>query len=411
MRPPFVGKTLWFTFTLLYSPTLFVGGFLFPSLAHNTWIHGACSAERTISRLAMGTEDKDEEGINMDMTFLAQRINELKSTEEKAGDALASGLSGRVKELQASQEMEQQLETGRVSLPVISFDALLPGQRLQGSTQDSSFCCFLRDLGMGGWFVMTSLELKSRKIRRNGVLCKLEGIDAFNNKNDPSNNRIPTAVDFSIVGTRRCRVVGPSSAMTMRIGRWRRGYDPNGEESMLGWGDERFLDAAEDMADLQVDTSMNDATPLDSTEWSLVDIQCADLDDPNKVVDDATLQKAESLTPLIDEWYELASTIQTYDNTDVTATRRIQSGRPGLYVDPLKLLERVLADLGPRPPVSQPTALAFWAAALINPLPALGVSLEIRGRILEAPSVQRRLEILELGLVRSIQNLKGERPL
>ena len=359
----------------------------------------------------MGTEDKDEEGINMDMTFLAQRINELKSTEEKAGDALASGLSGRVKELQASQEMEQQLETGRVSLPVISFDALLPGQRLQGSTQDSSFCCFLRDLGMGGWFVMTSLELKSRKIRRNGVLCKLEGIDAFNNKNDPSNNRIPTAVDFSIVGTRRCRVVGPSSAMTMRIGRWRRGYDPNGEESMLGWGDERFLDAAEDTADLQVDTSRNDATPLDSTEWSLVDIQCADLDDPNKVVDDATLQKAESLTPLIDEWYELASTIQTYDNTDVTATRRIQSGRPGLYVDPLKLLERVLADLGPRPPVSQPTALAFWAAALINPLPALGVSLEIRGRILEAPSVQRRLEILELGLVRSIQNLKGERPL
>jgi hypothetical protein len=259
---------------------------------------------------------------------------------------------------------------------------------------------------------MTSLEFKSRKIRRNGVLCKIEEVDAYNNKNDPSNNRIPTAVDFSIVGTRRCRVVGSSStAMTMRIGRWRRGYDPNGEESMLGWGDERFLDAVEDAADIQFDKSRSDATPsLDSTEWSIVDIQC-DLDDPNEAVDDATLHKAESLIPLIDEWYELASTMETYKNADVTATSRIQSGRPGLYVDPLKLLERVLADLGSRPPVSQPTALAFWAAALINPLPALGVSLEIRGRILEAPNVKRRLEILELGLVRSIQNLKGERPL
>jgi hypothetical protein len=49
------------------------------------------------------------------MSLLAQRINELKTTEGKAGDAFAPGLSGRVKEIQASQEMEQQLETGVVS--------------------------------------------------------------------------------------------------------------------------------------------------------------------------------------------------------------------------------------------------------------------------------------------------------
>jgi hypothetical protein len=95
--------------------------------------------------------------------------------------------------------------------------------------------------------------------------------------------------------------------------------------------------------------------------------------------------------------------MDTYENADVTAvTSRIQSGRPGLYVDPLKLLESLLADLGPRPPVSQPAyrALAFWAAGLINPLPVLGVSLEIRGRMLEAPNIKRRLEVLEHGLVR-----------
>ena len=33
--------------------------------------------------------------------------------------------------------------------------------------------------------------------------------------------------------------------MKLRIGRWRRGYDPDGEESRLGWGDERFVDKAD----------------------------------------------------------------------------------------------------------------------------------------------------------------------
>jgi len=49
-------------------------------------------------------------------------------------------------------------------------------------------------------------------------------------------------------------------------------------------------------------------------------------------------------------------------------------------------------------------------AALINPLPAMGISLEIRGNILEVQTLEERLKILEMGLVRSIQNLKGERP-
>jgi hypothetical protein len=70
----------------------------------------------------------------------------------------------------------------------------------------------------------------------------------------------------------------------------------------LGWGNEHFLDYAGDTANIQLDKSRSDAIPPDSTEWSIVDIHC-DLDDPNEVVDDATLQKAESLSPLIDEWY------------------------------------------------------------------------------------------------------------
>ena len=35
------------------------------------------------------------------------------------------------------------------------------------------------------------------------------------------------------------------------------------------------------------------------------------------------------------------------------------------------------AQLGPRPPASAPMALALWAAALVNPLPSLGVAHEL----------------------------------
>jgi hypothetical protein len=126
--------------------------------------------------------------------------------------------------------------------------------------------------------------------------------------------------------------------------------------------------------------------------------------------DDPVLsQKVYSLVLLVDEWFALASNVDTFKNTNVTASSRIRKGHPGLWVDSGKLLQRVWKELGPRP--TTPTAFCFWAAALINPLPALGVSLEIRGQMLEAPTVERRLNVLEWGLIRSIDNLKGTRPL
>ena len=113
----------------------------------------------------------------------------------------------------------------------------------------------------------------------------------------------------------------------------------------------------------------------------------------------------------MDEWYSLASNPKTYDNTNVTAATRVKRGQPGLAVDPNALLKRVQNDLGERPSEKSPTRFAFWAAALINPLPPLGVSLEIRGRLLEAYTIEDRLLIVQRGLERSIQNLQGQRPL
>ena len=44
-------------------------------------------------------------------------------------------------------------------------------------------------------------------------------------------------------------------------------------------------------------------------------------------------------------------------------------------------LRGVRASLGPMPPADEANERALWVAALINPLPALGVALEVRGSV------------------------------
>lgn len=310
-------------------------------------------------------------------------------------------------------------------MPVVCFDAVLPGQHLVGRTDDPTFCRFLQHLGLGGFFVMTSLQPKMKMIRRHGVVCKILAVDArqatSNDDRDGSDSDyVPTAVDFEIVGHSRCRVVGPTIAhMKQRIGRWRRVYDPNGEESCLGWGDERFIDVPAELESTALamenpPQTTNDANLSDS-EWSScwveIHLDWADMkieSDRNDSVRHAT--KVQHLRRLVYQWSDLASNPSTFENLDVTALTRIRKGQPGLWVDPSVLLKRVKRQLGENPP-DDPTAFALWAAALINPLPALGISMEIRGAILEAPTAERRLNVLEMGLVRSIDNLTGKRPL
>ena len=296
-----------------------------------------------------------------------------------------------------------------VSVPVICLDALLPGQKLEGTTEDPTFCIFLREVGLGGWFAMTSLDFRSRKMRRNGVLCKIEFVDVASK--DENKDFIPTAVDFVIHGKRRCRLVGPAKGMKSRIGRWRRCYDENGEESVLGWGEERFLDLPEsDSSPYEgLIKAPSDNFSNEHTSWNTIEVKCNVESDQE--INDEMIEKAQSLLPLLDDWYALASNTETYVNTNVTATARIEQDKPLLSIDPKKFLNRIKEDLGPCPPVTEPSLFAFWVAALINPLPPMGVSLEIRGQMLESKDILMCLQILERGLKRSIENLNGTKPL
>ena len=94
-----------------------------------------------------------------------------------------SGLQRRVDkivkadELDAAMSLKDENNNIIVDMPVVTMDALLPNQRLTGSTTDPTFCNLLRSLGLGGSFVMTSINNRQRRIRRFGVVAKIELVD------------------------------------------------------------------------------------------------------------------------------------------------------------------------------------------------------------------------------------------
>lgn len=98
-------------------------------------------------------------------------------------------------------------------------------------------------------------------------------------------------------------------------------------------------------------------------------------------------EAAAELLPLVSEWEEI-----------------VQQGgwerRPGH-------LALVREHLGPMPTSQEPGTLASWVAAMINPLPALGVAPEIRPALLAAACPLERVQAAREGLEASIVYLKA----
>ncbi|KAL1507038.1 hypothetical protein AB1Y20_007900 [Prymnesium parvum] len=107
-----------------------------------------------------------------------------------------------------------------------------------------------------------------------------------------------------------------------------------------------------------------------------------------KAPSEAARVLSAALEPLVREWVELVRS---------TGRERVEGQIDG-----------VLDDLGPMP--EEPNARALWVAGLINPLPALGVALEIRPAALMASSTEERLAVVEMGLRDSIRRLYSPRP-
>ena len=69
-------------------------------------------------------------------------------------------------------------------------------------------------------------------------------------------------------------------------------------------------------------------------------------------------------------------------------------------------IDNILNDLGPAPSWKNPTDCAFWVAALINPIPALG-ALEVRPKMLLAKTAKARTQIALDGIWNSIQQMEA----
>jgi hypothetical protein len=95
---------------------------------------------------------------------------------------------------------------------------------------------------------------------------------------------------------------------------------------------------------------------------------------------------AAELPALVDEWRALV----------ISRKRERQP-------DQLKL---ILSQIGDIPGSNRPAELSLWVAALINPIPALGVAYEIRPAILCAPTTGHMVRIASQGIKLSINSLR-----
>ena len=70
-------------------------------------------------------------------------------------------------------------------------------------------------------------------------------------------------------------------------------------------------------------------------------------------------------------------------------------------------IDELLEGLGDIPDAEDPSERAMWIGALINPIPAMGVALEIRPSLLMAGTAEERIAIATEGIVKSIRHMDG----
>jgi hypothetical protein len=131
--------------------------------------------------------------------------------------------------------------------------------------------------------------------------------------------------------------------------------------------------------------------PAGWTEARVVFLDDSQEDDPASLA--RAIQVATQLTNpknnLVDQWIALAKTREHF---------------PGQ-------IDQLLEDLGEIPSPEEPTERALWVGALVNPLPAMGVAMEIRPQLLMARSAEERIGTAYNGLLASIQHMDGTKPL
>lgn len=255
--------------------------------------------------------------------------------------------------LRGLQGRVKELQDRRVDLPIVVLDSLLPGQRIVFASGDPAFremieLCAVRAAEVAG--VVNFEDDSERDLGAFGMV----GADRATGR------AYPFGVEANIVSTAD---LGDNVKRVEVTGGRRFSVDAVGDERGEG----------KPPAGAVVPRACTLAPPYDPAAEA------------------AASAAAAEIPPLLARWEAL-----------------VRDGGHERVPDHLALVRR---DLGARPPPSDASALALWAGAYINPLPALGVSLEVRPALLAAPDAAERVAVAVAGLRSSCDHLAGTKPL
>lgn len=274
-------------------------------------------------------------------------------------------------DLQILANRIKEIQSGKARMPLMVFDSMVPGQQMELWTDDVTFCALVAAVGAGGLIGMLGLEPRTRKVLRRG--CTVAIRSCF-----PRDGGL-----YVVLESEKPLIRLPSGTTPTSIGRWRRGYSEQPNGIALGWGPETFVEEFPELTEStqSVSTDIGVKGNIGDGAWHIELVE--------RIPEEVELQEDHPeilrIQPLIDQWMALVR----------EKKRERQEGQ----------LELILQNLGPKPPATLPWAFALWLAGLINPLPALGVALEIRPAVLSARTLDEALDAVFFGLRHSIKNM------
>ena len=336
-----------------------------------------------------------------------------------SGDFSLRALARRVEQIKRDEAR------GTTTMPVIVLDATLPGQRL-GLRFDRKDTRRALNAGtslgplaeVGDAFAMLGQAPRSGQVLPFGVEVTVSRVRDFP---DGSGD-----VEVELVGRRRVRIEGqPFDENGVAMAKVAfmdfapdapRSADESsdGEGVLLGEHDAvngvamakvAFMDFAPDAPDskngedgeavlLGEDDAVKGAHPAAATRGQRKETSGGDTDDASVANQgtrepfdsEANARAAAELAPLVSEWKALV--------------------REGGHERRKGQLDLIESHIGPMPPSGEPARVAAWVAALINPIPALGVAYEIRPALLMARDTRGMLRVAREGIVTSIERLR-----
>ena len=267
------------------------------------------------------------------------------STNEDDNDPFMASLEARVQQIRASQ----------LPLVILDDEFLLPRQVLDWTIPAAQV-----EIVMGLIRTRIQAEMPTFGVvgrsRRSGTICPM-GVEV-----EIVQNLLPvTNTETTTTTTEPCWRLKIRGTRVFRI-----------QAKTLGKAAQGWQQAPVEFVDWQTEETAEDVFSM------AVALQRArEFTEPN-----VSMNEEQSL---IDMWIELA------------LTKEITPGQ----------IDRLVQELGPRPSWKNPSDCAFWVAALINPVPTLGVAWEIRSRLLLAKTADERTQIALNGIWNSIQHMEA----